>query len=150
MKSLVSKEPLKRMALCIGFLSALPIAQAAEPITVTMTADNWRTKENAKFLRQLGFYHGLMRLNSGDAVLKGITFSDGTIEFDVNTIGRGVPGIAFRQQDERESPAFYLRPDPSCPALRACIQYDAADSWGHTVGLLSAISNADAAPGERG
>src|SRR6476661_640481 len=55
MKSLVSKEPLKRMALCIGFLSALPIAQAAQPITVTMTADNWRTRENAKFLRQLGF-----------------------------------------------------------------------------------------------
>ena len=124
MKSLVSKEPLKRMALCIGFLSALPIAQAAEPITVTMTADNWRTKENAKFLRQLGFYHGLMRLNSGDAVLKGITFSDGTIEFDVNTIGRGVPGIAFRQQDEGNLQLFYLRPDPSCPALQACIQYD--------------------------
>ena len=86
MKSLVSKEPLKRMALCIGFLSALPIAQAAEPITVTMTADNWRTKENAEFLRQLGFYHGLMRLNSGDAVLKGITFSDGTIEFKEHMI----------------------------------------------------------------
>ena len=75
MKSLVSKEPLKRMALCIGFLSAFPIAQAAEPITVTMTADNWQTKENAEFLRQLAFNHGLMRLNSGDAVLKGITFS---------------------------------------------------------------------------
>ena len=112
------------MALCVCFLSALPIAQAAEPITVTMTADNWQTKENAKFLRQLGFYHGLMRLNSGDAVLKGITFSDGTIEFDVNTIGRGVPGIAFRQQDEGNLELFYLRPDPSCPAFQACIQYD--------------------------
>jgi hypothetical protein len=51
-----------------------------------MTADHWQTKENAEFLRHLGSYHGLMRLNSGDAVLKGITFSDGTIEFDVSTI----------------------------------------------------------------
>ncbi|HZS52943.1 MAG TPA: hypothetical protein VFA65_00965 [Bryobacteraceae bacterium] len=42
-----------------------------------------------------------MRLNSGNAVLKGMTFSDGTIEFDVNTIGRGMPGLAFRQQDEK-------------------------------------------------
>jgi hypothetical protein len=32
------------------------LAQAAEPITITMTADHWQTKENAEFLRQLGFF----------------------------------------------------------------------------------------------
>jgi hypothetical protein len=123
MKTLVGKDALNRMALCVCFLSALPIAQGAEPITITMTADHWQTKENAEFLRQLGFFHGLMRLNSGNAVLKGITFSDGTIEFDVNTIGRGMPGIAFRQQDEKNFELLYLRPDPACPAFRACMQY---------------------------
>ena len=111
------------MALYVCFLSALPIAQGAQPITIAMTADHWQTKDNAEFLRQLGFSHGLMRLNSGNAVLKGITFSDGTIEFDVNTIGRGAPGIAFRQQDEGNFELFYLRPDPACPAFQACIQY---------------------------
>src|SRR4029079_4079356 len=74
--------------------------RAPEPIAIDMTADNWQTRENAEFLRQLGFFHGLMRLNTGNAVLKGIPFGDGTIEFDVNTIGRGAPGIAFRQQDD--------------------------------------------------
>ena len=123
MKTLVIKGFLTRMALYVCFLSALPIAQGAEPITITMTADRWQTKENAEFLRELGFYHGLMRLNSGNAVLKGITFSDGTIEFDVNTIGRGAPGIAFRQQDEDNLELLYLRPDPACPAFHACIQY---------------------------
>jgi hypothetical protein len=123
MKTIVSKNVLNRMVLCVCFLSALPIAQAAEPITITMTADRWQTKENTEFFRQLGFYHGLMRLNSGDAVLKDITFSDGTIEFDVNTIGRGAPGIAFRQQDEGNFELLYLRPDPACPAFLACIQY---------------------------
>ena len=101
---------------------ALPAA-AAEPISIPMTADRWQTKENAEFLRQLGFYHGLMRLNSGSAVLKGTAFSDGTIEFDVNTIGRGSPGIAFRQQDDDNFELLYLRPDPACPAFRACMQY---------------------------
>src|SRR4051794_16210366 len=123
MKILASKDALNRMALCVCLLSTLPIARGAKPITIGMTADRWQTKENAEFLRQLGFFHGLMRLNSGNAVLKGISFSDGTIEFDVNTIGRGMPGIAFRQQDERNFELFYLRPDPSCPAFRACIQY---------------------------
>jgi hypothetical protein len=123
MKMLVGKLPLNSLALSVCFLSALPMARAAEPVTINMTADHWQAKENAEFLRQLGFYHGLMRLNSGDAVLKGITFSDGTIEFDVNTIGRGAPGIAFRQQDEDNFELVYLRPDPACPAFHACIQY---------------------------
>jgi len=123
MKTLFSKDDLNRIALCVLFLLALPIALGAEQITITMTADHWQTKENAEFLRQLGFYHGLMRLNNGNAVLKGITFSDGTIEFDVNTIGRGAPGIAFRQQDEANFELLYLRPDPACPAFHACIQY---------------------------
>ena len=96
---------------------------AAGPIAIPMTADRWETKENAEFLRQLGFYHGLMRLNSGNAALKGTTFSDGTIEFDVNTIGRGSPGIGFRQQDQDNFELLYLRPDPACPAFQACIQY---------------------------
>jgi len=111
------------MVRCLCLLSALPIAQCAEPVTIPMTADRWQTKENAEFLRQLGFYHGLMRLNSGNAVLKDITFSDGTIEFDVDAIGRGAPGIAFRQQDEMNFELLYLRPDPACPAFRACMQY---------------------------
>lgn len=114
-----------------GFLSLSASGQSqmesaspsAKPITVAMTADHWQTKENAEFLRQLGFFHGLMRLNSGDAALKGITFSNGTIEFDVDTIGRGAPGIAFREQDEGNFELLYLRPDPNCPAFRACIQY---------------------------
>jgi len=122
MKELVRKDALKWLALCICFLIA-SVAWCAEPITVSMSAEQWQTKENAEFLRQLGFYHGLMRLNSGDATLKDITFSDGTIEFDVNTIGRGAPGVAFRQQDENNFELLYLRPDPACPAFHACVQY---------------------------
>jgi len=99
------------------------MAQSAQPIMIAMTAEHWQAKENAEFLRELGFFHGLMRLNSGKAVLKNVTFSDGTIEFDINTIGRGMPGIAFRQQDEKNFELLYLRPDPNCPAFRACIQY---------------------------
>jgi len=119
-----SQAVLNRMAFCVlFFLSAFPIAKGAEPNAIAMTADRWETKENAEFFRQLGFYHGLMRLNSGQAVLKGITFSNGTIEFDVNTIGRGAPGIAFREQDEKNFELVYLRPDPACPAFHACIQY---------------------------
>ena len=123
MKHLVRKNALYAMALSVFLMVASPVAWCGEPIAVTMSADHWQTKENAEFLKQLGFYHGLMRLNSGDATLKDITFSDGTIEFDVNTIGRGAPGVAFRQQDENNFELLYLRPDPACPAFHACMQY---------------------------
>jgi hypothetical protein len=123
MKTLVGKDALGWMVLCLFLPPTVPIARGAAPIAIAMTADRWQTKENAEFLRQLGFYHGLMRLNSGNAVLKDIAFSDGTIEFDVNTIGRGAPGIAFRRQDEGNFELLYLRPDPNCPAFGACIQY---------------------------
>jgi hypothetical protein len=106
-----------------GMFSLPASALAAGPITIDMTADHWETKENAEFLKQLGFYHGLMRVNTGNAVLKNVTFTDGTIELDVNTIGRGMPGIGFRQQDDKNFELVYLRPDPACPAFQACIQY---------------------------
>jgi len=98
-------------------------APGVKPIAIPMTAARWQTKENAEFIQQLGFYRGLMRLNSGTALLKDTTFSDGTIEFDVNTIGRGMPGIAFRLKDGENFELLYLRPDPACPAFRACMQY---------------------------
>ena len=123
MKSILSSDTLPRMTLCLCFLSAVPASYAAETITVSMTADHWQAKENAEFLRELGFYHGLLRLNSGTATLKDVHFSDGTIEFDMHTIGRGMPGIAFREQDEKNFELLYFRPDVNCPAFRACIQY---------------------------
>jgi hypothetical protein len=123
MKKLAGKGALNRLASCACFLSTLAAAHGAQPITIAMTAEHWQAKENAEFLRELGFFHGLMRLNSGNAVLKDVTFSNGTIEFDINTMGRGMPGIAFRQQDEKNFELLYLRPDPNCPAFRACIQY---------------------------
>jgi hypothetical protein len=120
----MSKTMRRALAGMFAFgLLSLSVSGQPRTLTIAMTADNWQVKENAEFLRQLGFYHGLMRLNTGNAVLKGVTFSDGTIEFDVNTIGRGAPGIAFRQRDDDAFELLYLRPDPSCPAFRACVQY---------------------------
>ena len=85
-------------------------ARAAEPITIPMTADRWQTKENAEFLRQLGFFHGLMRLNSGNAALKGTTFGNGTIEFDVAfSNSTAFPGISFRAITPNDYELFYLR-----------------------------------------
>src|SRR5258706_4513103 len=51
--------------------------------------------------------------NEGFLILKGIEFSNGTIEFDVrgkNVIQQSFVGIAFHRQDERTYDAVYFRP----------------------------------------
>ena len=114
-------------------------AKAAEPITVAMTADHWQAKENAEFLRQLGFFHGLMRLISGDAVLKGVTFSDGTIEFDVNTVGRGAPGIAFRSKTKILSSSYTsgltrtVRPFARAYSMRPSLMASCSGTYFHSM-----------------
>ena len=54
MRNFASTSALSRMKIGLCLLSALPIAQAAEPIKIVMTAEHWQAKENAEFLRQLG------------------------------------------------------------------------------------------------
>jgi hypothetical protein len=51
--------------------------------------------------------------NEGFLILKGIEFSNGTIEFDVrgkNVIQQSFVGIAFHRQDEKTYDAVYFRP----------------------------------------
>ena len=69
------------------------LAQAAGPITITMTADHWQTKENAEFLRQLGFFHGLMRLNSGPAVELRLMGDGGLDAADLYVVRQVVPPL---------------------------------------------------------
>jgi hypothetical protein len=55
MTSFVSTNALSRMTIEICLVSALPTARGGEPIEIAMTAEHWQAKDNAEFLRQLGF-----------------------------------------------------------------------------------------------
>jgi hypothetical protein len=110
MKTLLNKAALATIGLCVCCLSSLPIVQAAEPIPINMTADQWQ--ENTDFL------------NSGDAVLKDITFSEGMIElasdaqpiqvpmspgrFDLSTSKAGFSAIAPQFGEFLGRSAIYL------------------------------------------
>lgn len=57
------------------------------------------------------------------AALKDLTFSNGTIAFDVKAIGEDMPGIRFRQRDANTAEEFYIRVEADCPAAQDCLQY---------------------------
>src|SRR6476659_5608908 len=59
--------------------------------------------------------------------LKDRTFSNGTIEFDVELTGMGFPGINFRMSDDKKNGEnFYIRSfGPVTPEKRTTLQYAA-------------------------
>lgn len=59
--------------------------------------------------------------------LKDRTFSNGTIEFDVELVGMGFPGINFRTSaDKKKAENFYIRSfGPVTPEVRTTLQYAA-------------------------
>jgi len=62
-----------------------------------------------------------------DIVLKNHVFTNGTIEFDVELVGMGFPGIVFRMSaDKKNGEIFYIRSfGPVTPEVRTTLQYAA-------------------------
>ena len=107
--------------------TSLPAAAADASIYVPFTADRWRVQGDAQFVKKEAFPQGLLSLNGDSmkesAALKDLSFSNGTIEFDMKAIGEDMPGIRFRQRDADTAEEFYIRVGPDCPAAQDCLQY---------------------------
>lgn len=89
--------------LIIGFLLTCGSNQAQE--TVPFTADKWDL-----FGGKTGQIGG-REAYGGLALLKGVQFKDGTIEWDIwVTGGRSYAGVVFHQQPGRDYEEFYVRP----------------------------------------
>jgi len=117
----------KTGSILFGLYLLLPVqpARSAELIKVPMTAEQWQADGDIEFAPTEGFPQGLLTVKNGGAVLKGVTFGNGTIEYDIkeNPDGTGIPGIRFRQRDPDTAEEFYLRPSPNCPPSNDCVQY---------------------------
>ena len=117
-------------------LAAGGFAQSAAPapIAVPLTAQHWRTvqdqgapgKPDVRFATHEGFPQGILVVKSGDAVLQGLAFRNGTIEFDIKGLAHDIPGIQFRRSvrdGQLNAEEFYVRTFPDCRASDDCIQY---------------------------
>ncbi|MEM6342803.1 MAG: hypothetical protein AAF927_02950 [Bacteroidota bacterium] len=100
---------------CFGVM----LAQNSRQIEIPMTSKHWvATNGKVEFID----YKSTRAVRSADnnffnIMLKDQTFSTGTIEFDVELVGNGFPGINFRiGPDTLNSEVFYIRhfgkPDP--------------------------------------
>ncbi|WP_263382179.1 hypothetical protein [Granulicella arctica] len=90
----------------------VPSANTVRPIKVQMSVGHWHTlpadsmgpKGEAQFLRKEGFPDGLLVLKAGSAALDGLSFRDGTIEYDFKPLAPDMPGLQFRVSGTEASP----------------------------------------------
>jgi hypothetical protein len=68
---------------------------------------------------------GALTVHHGGAVLRGMGFTDGTIDFDVREEpdNQGIPGLWFHRRDAQVAENVYLRIDSDCPRSVECLQY---------------------------
>ncbi len=111
-----------------------PVLHAESSIKVPFSADRWQPVQDVdnplmpdvRFIGHEGFPQGAIVLKNGSAALNGLSFRDGTIEFDMKATGQDIPGIQFRRHGEpghQDAEEFYLRSFPECRASNDCIQY---------------------------
>lgn len=77
-------------------------------IAVALKADNWETlRDTVEFLTWRSV--PAMKIMRGTTVLKGIDFSDGIIEYDMEPLNNAFATVFFRQQSTEERECFYFR-----------------------------------------
>lgn len=121
------------VAFSIGLylLTTMQTAWGSAPVKVAMTADRWTTTSGTvEFVEHMGLPsielkpgNFAQHIASGQAVLNGLTFRSGTIEYDVDAANGMGAGFAFRRSDKDNYEEVYLRPQPKCDRAPDCIQY---------------------------
>src|SRR6185312_10123350 len=101
-----------------------------QEIKIPLDAAHWDyDSASVEFINHLGVPSAVNKKGRGYQVfLKNQSFSDGTIEFDVDLNGgMGFPGINFRQSDDnKQAENFYIRSfGPVTPEIRTTVQYAA-------------------------
>lgn len=108
------------------FLTAFTVnGQNTKAITIPMTAGGWQFPANgATFLQYKGVPAVKILSDTGKVVLKDFNFTNGTIEFDVESLEPPFCGIYFRRQNNEETEYFYLRVERAgFPLAMDAIQY---------------------------
>ncbi|WP_298609982.1 hypothetical protein [uncultured Spirosoma sp.] len=101
-------------------------ARKPQELHIPMTAERWSyAPGQVEFMT--GKEAGIMKIIKGpkSIVLKDVTFSNGTIEYDVELTGPGFPGINFRMDaDQQNGENFYIRSfGKVTPDVRTTLQY---------------------------
>src|SRR5580698_1996028 len=108
MKDSIARKPAALLAFALSLSIASQLAHAEGPLKISMTADRWTTTAGAvnfidykgKPSIELKAGNYKEHIKSGAVTLKGLTFRDGTIEYDVISTTDMGAGFIFRSADQ--------------------------------------------------
>jgi hypothetical protein len=98
------------MLLAVASYAQRPKKGLPNATTIQMTPSQWAYPEGqVEFISHAGVPS--MKISQGNArvAVKGVDFSNGTIEYDIQPQDDRFTGVHFRMLDEKESEYFYLR-----------------------------------------
>ena len=100
-------------------------SSAAETVQVDMTPEHWQADGQVSFRKSERYLHGVMQVTGPGAILKDMTFGNGTIEYDINEDGdeEETSGIWFHRHSAEVAENVYLRPFADCASTAECLQY---------------------------
>jgi len=96
---------------------------AEKTITVPMKTDRWLSNGNATFTADDHAPDGVLAISKGPVDVKGLTFRDGAIEFDMYMPDHGILGMRLRAQNRDNAEALFFRPQKDCNTSPDCMQY---------------------------
>lgn len=124
------------IALALLLPSAFLFAQKKPAeVRIPMTPDRWETKAGAVSFTEYKSKPAIQLLTPTDAaVVKGLEFSSGTVEFDWAPDGPAFAAFYFRRKDTLETECFYLRTHvEGVPNAMQAVQYapflDGVNLW---------------------
>jgi hypothetical protein len=131
MQNSIARKPAALLAFALFLSIASQLARAEGPLKIPMSADRWTTTAGAvNFVEyegkpsiELKAGNYKQHIQSGAVALKGLTFRDGTIEYDVAATTDMGAAFIFRSADKDNFEMFYLRPRPKCEEAPDCVQY---------------------------
>ena len=86
------------------------IAQKGKTEIIPLKADNWEFKSGTVEFTDHHSKKAMKLLTGSDVVvLKNFSFTDGTIEYDMEPLVKGFTSVYFRWKDPKESEIFYFR-----------------------------------------
>lgn len=108
--------------LLVGFSGLAGSPASAQRRDVPITADRWEAAFGKPEFKEHKGKPALVFAEEGGARVNGLTFRNGTVEFDVDPAGMGA-GLAFRMQGLQTLEFLYFRPQAGCASAPDCVQY---------------------------
>lgn len=114
--------------------SAAPEAAAPASVTVPITPERWTFQSGkVEFIEHRGVKALKIGASSGPVVANGVTFANGTIEYDVEPVAPPFWSVYFRRKDDKVQEIFYLRNRLNQPLANDAVQYapyvDGVNLW---------------------